>query len=112
MGVDVDMVISWTFAVGSALGAAAGILVALYEFNLVPQMGYKAGVIAFSAAVLGGIGNIPGAMLGGIILGVAQSLAVYFDLSQWDIGISYAVMIAIILVQPEGLPGARTPKKS
>lgn len=112
MGVDVDKVISWTFAVGSALGAAAGILVALYEFNLVPQMGYKAGVIAFSAAVLGGIGNIPGAMLGGIILGVAQSLAVYFDLSQWDIGISYAVMIAIILVQPEGLLGARTPKKS
>jgi branched-chain amino acid transport system permease protein len=112
MGVDVDKVISWTFAIGSALGAAAGILVALYEFNLVPQMGYKAGVIAFSAAVLGGIGNIPGAMLGGIILGVAQSLAVYFDLSQWDIGISYAVMIAIILVQPEGLLGARTPKKS
>ena len=112
MGVDVDRVISWTFAIGSALGAAAGILIALYEFKVAPQMGYKAGVIAFSAAVLGGIGNIPGAMLGGLILGVAQSLAVYLDLSQWDIGISYAVMIAIILVQPEGLLGTQTPKKS
>lgn len=112
MGVDVDRVIGWTFAIGSALGAAAGILVALYEFKVAPQMGYKAGVIAFSAAVLGGIGNIPGAVLGGLVLGVAQALAVYFQVSQWELGISYAVMIAIILVQPEGLLGARTPRKS
>jgi branched-chain amino acid transport system permease protein len=112
MGVDVDRVITWTFAIGSALGAAAGILVALYEFKVAPQMGYKAGVVAFSAAVLGGIGNIPGAVVGGLILGVAQAMSVYLGLSQWDIGISYAVMIAIILVQPEGLLGTQIPRKS
>ncbi len=112
MGVDVDRVISWTFAIGSALGAAAGILVALYEAKVFPQMGVKAGVVAFAAAVLGGIGNIPGAVLGGLVIGIAQAMAVFFELSQWDIGVSYLVMIAIILLQPEGLLGAQRPRKS
>ncbi|MBI3892112.1 MAG: branched-chain amino acid ABC transporter permease [Candidatus Wallbacteria bacterium] len=112
MGIDVNRVISLTFALGSALGAVAGILVGLYRDEIKPTMGYQAGVFAFSAAVLGGIGNIPGAMVGGLVLGVAQSLAIYFDLSEWATGVAYFVMISVIVLRPAGLMGAQLPRKS
>ncbi len=112
MGIDVNRVIAVTFAVGSALGAVAGILVGLYRDEIKPTMGYQAGVIAFSAAVLGGIGNIPGAMVGGLVLGVAQSLAIYWQLSQWSTGVAYLVMIGVIIIRPSGLMGAQLPRKS
>ncbi|MBI4866443.1 MAG: branched-chain amino acid ABC transporter permease [Candidatus Wallbacteria bacterium] len=112
MGIDVNRVISITFAIGSALGAVAGILVGLYRDEIKPTMGYQAGVFAFSAAVLGGIGNIPGAMVGGLVLGVAQSLAIYWELSEWSTGIAYLVMISVIILRPAGLMGAQLPRKS
>ncbi len=105
MGIGVNRVISFTFALGSSLGAVAGILVAVYYNTLYPTMGYTAGVKAFAAAVLGGIGSVPGAMLGGIVLGVAESLGAGYVSSLYRDGVAYAVMIAVIIFRPSGLLG-------
>lgn len=104
-GVNVDRVISFTFALGSGMGAVAGILVAVYYNALYTTMGYVAGVKAFSAAVLGGIGSVPGAMLGGIVLGVAESLGAGYVSSLYRDGIAYAVLIAVIIFRPSGILG-------
>ncbi|MDI6704104.1 MAG: branched-chain amino acid ABC transporter permease [bacterium] len=108
MGIDTDRIITYTFAIGSGMGAVAGILNGLAYHNLSPTMGYKAGVVAFAAAVLGGIGNIPGAMVGGFILGLAQSIAAWIGLSQWIYGVAYAVMILFIVLRPTGIFGKAT----
>lgn len=105
MGINVNFVISFTFALGSAMGAAAGILVSVYYNTLYPTMGYTAGVKAFAAAVLGGIGSVPGAMLGGLVLGVAEALGAGYVSSLYRDGVAYAVMIAVILFKPSGLLG-------
>ena len=105
MGVNVNRVISFTFALGSGLGAVAGILVAVYYNTLFPTMGYVAGVKAFAAAVLGGIGSVPGAMMGGIVLGVAEALGAGYISSLYRDGVAYAVMIAVIIFRPSGLLG-------
>jgi len=105
MGVGVNRVISATFALGSFLGAMAGILVAMYYNTLSPTMGYTAGVKAFAAAVLGGIGSVPGAMLGGMVLGVTEALGAGYISSLYRDGIAYAVMIAVIIFRPAGLLG-------
>lgn len=104
-GINVDRVISYTFALAGALGGAAGILVGAY-YNLVyPTMGYLAGVKAFAAAVLGGIGSVPGAMLGGVVLGVAEAFGAGYLSSLYRDGISYAVLIIVICLIPAGLFG-------
>jgi branched-chain amino acid transport system permease protein len=105
MGVSVDRAISLTFALGSSLGAVAGILTAIHYNSMYPTMGYNAGVKAFAAAVLGGIGSVPGAMLGGVILGVAETLGAGYVSSPYRDGVAYAVLIAVILWRPGGLLG-------
>jgi len=105
MGINVNFVISFTFALGSAFGAMAGILVSVYYNTLYPTMGYVAGVKAFAAAVLGGIGSVPGAMLGGVVLGVAEAMGAGYVSSLYRDGVAYAVLIAVILFKPSGLLG-------
>lgn len=105
MGINVNFVISFTFALGSAMGAVAGILVSIYYNTLYPTMGYTAGVKAFAAAVLGGIGSVPGAMAGGVLLGVAEALGAGYVSSLYRDGVAYAVMIAVIILRPSGIMG-------
>ncbi len=104
-GINVNFVISATFALGSSMGAVAGVLVSVYYNTLYPTMGYVAGVKAFAAAVLGGIGSVPGAMLGGLVLGVAEALGAGYVSSLYRDGVAYAVMIAVIIFRPSGLLG-------
>ena len=111
MGIGVNRVISFTFAIGSAMGGMAGVLVGLYYNAIFPTMGYIAGIKAFAAAVLGGIGSVPGAMLGGGVLGIAEVMGAGYISSEYRDGISYAVMIAVILFKPSGLIGRRIGEK-
>ncbi len=104
-GINVNRVISYTFALAGAMGGAAGIMVSAYYNSLYPTMGYLAGVKAFAAAVLGGIGSVPGAMLGGVVLGVAEAMGAGYLSSLYRDGISYAVMIIVIVFVPAGLFG-------
>jgi len=111
MGISVNRVISFTFAIGSGMGAMAGILVGLYYNAIFPYMGYTAGIKAFAAAVLGGIGSVPGAMLGGGVLGIAEVMGAGYLSSEYRDGISYAVMILVILFKPSGLIGKTVSEK-
>jgi len=111
MGIGVNRVISFTFAIGSAMGGMAGVLVGLYYNAIFPTMGYVAGIKAFAAAVLGGIGSVPGAMLGGGVLGIAEVMGAGYISSEYRDGISYAVMIAVILFKPSGLIGKQNAEK-
>jgi len=105
MGVNNDVVISFTFALGSALAAAAGILVSMDSPSINPLMGNLPGIKAFVAAVLGGIGNIPGAALGGLIIGILETLVIAIGFPQWRDGIAFAVLIVILLFKPAGILG-------
>src|SRR5215468_3235728 len=105
MGVNNDVVISFTFALGSALAAAAGILVSMDSPSINPLMGNLPGIKAFVAAVLGGIGNIPGAALGGLIIGILETLVIAIGFPQWRDGIAFAVLIVILLFKPTGILG-------
>jgi branched-chain amino acid transport system permease protein len=107
MGINVNRVISFTFAVGSGLGAVAGIIVGIYYNAIFTMMGYTAGVKAFAAAVLGGIGNIPGAMMGGFVLGIAETFGAGYISSGYRDGLSYALMILVIIFRPSGLLGRK-----
>jgi branched-chain amino acid transport system permease protein len=104
-GINVNRVIAYTFALAGAMGGAAGIMVSAYYNSLYPTMGYLAGVKAFAAAVLGGIGSVPGAMLGGVVLGIAEALGAGYLSSLYRDGISYGVMIIVIVLIPAGLFG-------
>ena len=104
-GINVNKVITLTFAVAGSMGAAAGLMVGAFYNSLYPTMGYLAGVKAFAAAVLGGIGSVPGAMLGGIVLGVAEAMGAGYLSSLYRDGISYAVMILVIIFIPAGFFG-------
>ncbi len=105
MGVNNDVVISFTFALGSALAGAAGILVSLDSPSITPLMGNLPGIKAFVAAVLGGIGNIPGAALGGLIIGELETLVVGYLRPELRDAIAFAVLIVILLFKPTGLLG-------
>ncbi len=105
MGVNIDTVISFTFGLGSALAGAAGILWSINNPSIDPLMGVFPGIKAFVAAVLGGIGNIPGAAAGGLILGVVETFVAGSAWSTYKEAIAFAVLIAILLFRPAGLFG-------
>ncbi len=112
VGVNVNSIISFTFALGSALAAAGGILFALSFGKIEPLMGVQPGLKAFVAAVLGGIGNLPGACLGGLVLGVVESVvAGQPGLTSYRDAVAFAVLILILLLKPEGLLGRATKEK-
>jgi branched-chain amino acid transport system permease protein len=105
MGIPVSRIISFTFVLGSMLAAAAGVLVALQNPKIEPYMGIMPGLKAFVAAVLGGIGNIPGAVLGGLVMGVAEVMVVGYLSPTWRDAIAFVLLILILLVRPSGLLG-------
>ncbi len=107
MGVNTDVVVSFTFALGSALAAAAGILFAINYPSIDPLMGIMPGLKAFVAAVLGGIGNLPGAALGGMIIGITETLVSGYISSTYRDAIAFAVLILILLFKPSGLLGKK-----
>jgi branched-chain amino acid transport system permease protein len=111
MGIDVDKVISFTFGIGSALAAAAGVLVGIYYNSIDPLMGIMPGLKAFVAAVLGGIGSIPGAMLGGTLLGIIEALVSGFWSSTFRDAAAFAILIIILLWKPTGLLGKNIREK-
>ncbi|MBR6013500.1 MAG: branched-chain amino acid ABC transporter permease [Selenomonadaceae bacterium] len=111
MGVDSDKVISMTFCIGSALAAAAGVLVGVYYNTIDPLMGIMPGLKAFVAAVLGGIGILPGAVVGGIILGVIEALVSGFISSTFRDAAAFAILILVLLIKPSGLFGKNVNEK-
>jgi branched-chain amino acid transport system permease protein len=111
MGINVDKVISYTFALGSALAAAAGVLVGIYYNSIDPLMGMMPGIKAFVAAVLGGIGIIPGAVAGGLILGVVEAMVSGFLSSTFRDAVSFSILILILLFKPTGLLGKNAREK-
>lgn len=111
MGINVNRIIAITFVIGSILAGAGGVLYATAYPQVDPNMGYIPGLKAFVAAVLGGIGSIPGAMAGGIILGIAETLTKGYLSSQYADAISYIILIVILLVKPAGLFGKKTTVK-
>lgn len=111
MGINVNQIISFTFALGSSLAAAGGVLVGLNFASVSFNMGFMIGLKAFSAAVLGGIGSIPGAMFGGIFLGVIEIIAVAAGFSQYRDAIAFAILILVLLIRPTGLMGQKIQKK-
>ena len=111
MGINVDWVISFTFALGSALAAAAGVLYASAYPQVEPYMGIMPGLKAFVAAVLGGIGSIPGAVLGGFIMGITETLAKGFISSELADAIAFGILIIILVVKPSGILGKNTREK-
>ncbi|MDR2794105.1 MAG: branched-chain amino acid ABC transporter permease [Treponema sp.] len=108
LGVSVNGTISFTFALGSILAAAGGILYACAYPQISPTMGTMPGLKAFVAAVFGGIGSVPGAMLGGLLLGIAETLTKGFISSQYADAISFSILIVILLVKPTGILGKKT----
>ncbi len=107
MGINVDRIIALTFFIGSVLGAASGVMVGVYYRQISFFMGYVYGLKAFTAAVLGGIGNIPGAMLGGLLLGVLEAVGAAFFAAEWKDVIAFAILIAVLIFKPHGLLGER-----
>jgi len=111
MGIPVNKVISWTFVLGSALAAAAGIIQAVSRPKIDPLFGLMPGLKAFVAAVLGGIGNVPGAMVGGLVLGLAEEYVAGYTDSSYRDAIAFSVLILVLLVKPSGLFGRVTVEK-
>ena len=111
MGINVNRTISFTFALGSALAGAAGVLIALYYNSLEPLMGMTPGIKSFVAAVLGGIGIIPGAALGGFVIGLLETFAPALGLSDFRDAIVYAILIVILLIRPAGILGKNVKEK-
>lgn len=111
MGINVNRTISFTFALGSALAGAAGVLIALYYNSVEPLMGMTPGLKAFVAAVLGGIGIIPGAALGGFVIGILETFAIAFGWSDFRDAVVYIVLIVILFIRPSGILGKHVKEK-
>jgi branched-chain amino acid transport system permease protein len=111
MGINVDTTISFTFALGSALAGAAGVMVGVYYNSINPLMGVVPGLKAFIAAVFGGIGIIPGAMIGGYFIGIIEVLVSGYGNSMYRDAVVFAILIVILIVKPAGLMGKNTREK-
>jgi branched-chain amino acid transport system permease protein len=113
MGVNIDRTISFTFLIGGALAGAAGVFYSLYIGQVWFFTGFELGLIAFTAAVLGGIGNIYGAVLGGFLIGLVQSLAIAYIPSgvAWSDATVFAILVLILIFRPSGLLGQQVPNK-
>lgn len=111
MGINVDRIISLVFLIGPGLGGAAGLLVGIYYGQIDFTMGWTYGLKAFTAAILGGIGNIPGAMLGGFLLGITEALAAGYIAVAWKDAIAFLILILILIIRPTGILGERAADK-
>ncbi|HET6514755.1 MAG TPA: branched-chain amino acid ABC transporter permease [Thermodesulfovibrionales bacterium] len=111
LGINIDAVISMTFVIGSGLAAIAGIMIALYYGLVNYSIGYVAGIKAFTAAVLGGIGSIPGAMFGGLFLGFVESMGASYISSEYKDAYAFLILIAVLLIRPAGILGKTTEEK-
>jgi branched-chain amino acid transport system permease protein len=111
MGIKVDNTISITFAIGSAFAGAAGVLVGIYYNSIDPLMGIMPGLKAFIAAVFGGIGNIPGAMIGGMAIGIMETLVSGYGYSLYRDAVVFAFLILILILKPSGLLGKNIREK-
>lgn len=105
MGIDVDQIISRTFLIGSALAGLAGVMVGMFYLQIRPTMGFIPGIKAFTAAVLGGIGNIPGAMLGGYMLGIAEAVGVQFLPAVYKDVVAFSLLVLTLIFRPMGILG-------
>jgi branched-chain amino acid transport system permease protein len=110
MGINVDLVISFTFFLGASLAGAVGVLYGM-QYSIDPLMGVQPGLAAFVAAVLGGIGSIPGAMIGGLLIGVIENLVAGYLSSTYQGAITFVILILVLTVKPSGLLGRLTPVK-
>jgi len=111
MGIDVDKVIVTTFVIGSALGAVGGLFIGMYYRGIYFNMGWIYGLNAFVAAIIGGIGNIPGAMLGGMLLGIFNAFIAGYVSSSWSLALTYVLLIIIMIFRPTGILGERVAEK-
>lgn len=111
MGINVDNTISFTFMLGASLAAAAGILLGMYYQQFDPLMGFIPGLKAFIAAVIGGIGSIPGALAGGVLLGITEVLVVSLGYSTLKDGVAFTLLIIVLLVRPTGIFGEKEVEK-
>ncbi len=111
MGIDINLTIAATFFIGAVLAGAGGIIYGLYFNNVDPFLGFLAGLIAFTAAVFGGIGNIPGAALGGLMIGIVTSISDAYFASEWTQVIVFGILIVVLVFRPTGLLGMRVPEK-
>lgn len=111
MGINVNSVISLIFIIGSSLGAVGGLFIALYYRGITFDMGWQYGLYAFIAAIIGGIGNIPGAMLGGMLLGLFSAFIAGYVSSTWADAFTFMLLIGILIVRPTGLLGERVAEK-
>ncbi len=105
LGINTDRVIALTFVIGAAMAAVAGVLLGQFYGVINPYIGFMAGMKAFTAAVLGGIGSIPGAMIGGLILGIAEALSSAYLSTEYKDVVSFALLILVLLVMPTGILG-------
>jgi branched-chain amino acid transport system permease protein len=111
MGIDTDRVITSTFFIGSLLAGAAGVMFGLYIGETYHFMGFLAGLKAFTAAVVGGIGSIPGAMVGGVLIGLTEAYATGYVGGQWSDLVVFGILILFMLLRPTGIFGARAIQK-
>jgi branched-chain amino acid transport system permease protein len=107
MGIDTDRVISFTFGIGSALACVAGILVGTYYDSVYPMVGYSYGLKAFAAAILGGIGSIPGAMIGGFVIGIVETLGAAYISAGYRDAFAFGILIIVLIFRPSGIMGMK-----
>ncbi len=111
MGINVDRIIMITFIIGSALGSVGGLFIGMYYRGIYFDMGWIYGLNAFVAAIIGGIGNIPGAMLGGLLLGIFNTMISGYISSSWALAFTYLLLIVIMILRPTGILGERVAEK-